>query len=195
MHFINRNIWLHWASLTVGPLLSIISLSSVPLIITKNKKLLIATCLLFLINGFSRHKIQWEIIIRKLENLAGSNYIEKFRGTYKRCSLNRENLNTIKQVENILNTKSKDKHILSTGGIIPRIITQGRKIYHLGGPSVKRNHYDILLLGLNNSENVFPMSQEKIKKIKKTCSKFAYKTYIDNDYYYLIEGDIPFSCL
>ena len=195
VHFINRNIWLHWASITIGPLLAIISLSSVPFIIAKNKKLLIWTCLFFLINGFSRHKIGWEIIIRTLEDIAGSNYIERLKGPYTRCSLTSENRNTIKQVKDILNTKAKDKYILSSGGIIPQIIARDRKIYHLGGYSRKRDHYDMLLLGLNNSENGYPMTKEKIKKIKKSCSKFARKIYLDNDYYYLIEGNISRSCL
>ena len=197
IHFIIRNIWHQYSAMTIGPLIAILALSSIPLIIVKNKKLLISICILFYLNGSSRHQIQWEVIVRTLDDFIGTNYIEKKEGRY--TARHRKIIN---QVETILDENARDKKILATGGIVPRIIAPNREIYHLGGhlstygSRIKiQSHYDILLLELNNSPATYPMLKELIDKIKKSCAKFASKTYMDNDFYYLIEGKIPWRCV
>ena len=200
VHFIGGKIWFQYSAITIGPLLSILSLTSIPLIIVKNKKLLIAVYILFYLNGASRHQIQWEVIARTIDDLIDTNYIESSNGRY--TSRHRK---LIKQVETLLNKHAQDKKILATGGVIPRIIAPGREIYHLGGyfrnekgQSKKRHlkifpYYDILLLGFNSYSH--PMIKKQINKIKKSCGRFASKTYVDNDFHYMIEGKIPWGCI
>ena len=53
LHFINGRLWHQYGSITLGPLLTIISLSSIPTIIINNKRILFFVCLLFLATDYT----------------------------------------------------------------------------------------------------------------------------------------------
>ncbi|MCY4524548.1 MAG: DUF2079 domain-containing protein [Halobacteriovoraceae bacterium] len=195
LHFIAGKFFFHYKALIVGPLLAILSLSSIPQIIVKNKKILFFVCVLFFANGFSTiYKHQLDIVVRTSEDFIGTNYMERWLGTYERCSLTKGNRKTTEKIQKILDQKAQGKKILSSGGIIPRIIVPGRRVYHLGGHSKVQPYYDFILLGVNDSEDGYPMTREEIIKIKSSCGKFARKIHMDNNYYYLASGRFPSTC-
>ena len=196
IHFISGELWFQYGPIILGPLLAIIALSSIPMLIINNKKILIFTCLLFFISGLSKNRMQSGIAIRVLEDLIGTNYVEQLAGPYKYCSLTTRHRQAIGEVQKALHQIPLDKKILATGRIIPRIISPGRLIYSLGGHSKIQPSYDILLFEENNSNSsMYPMSKEEIKKVKLSCGKFSNKIYIDNSFYYLAKGKFPFTCL
>ena len=196
VHFINGELWFQYSSIILGPLLAILSLSSVPRIILKNKKLLTFTCLLFFINGLNKHRAQWGITIRVLEDFTGTNYMEQLTGSYSRCSLTKENRQTMDKVQKILDQKSLDKKILATGGVIPHIISKGRLIYSLSKHSKIQPFYDILLFEVNKSKNfIYQIQEKRTTKIISYCEKYVQKVHMDNDLYYFVEGKFPSSCL
>ena len=196
LHFINGELWFQYAATTLGPLLAILALSSIPKKIVKNRKLLLITCFLFFINGLNKHRSQWGIIARVLGDLTGTHYMEKLLEPYEYCSLTKKHRHAIKEVQKFIEQQPVDKKILSTGGVIPRIISPKRLIYSLAGHSEPQPFYDIFLFEKNNSENyIYRMQRIRTIKIKASCEEFVRRVYIDNEFYYLAEGKFPSACL
>lgn len=186
IRFITGQFAFHYSAPVMGALLSVIALSELPLIFTsstgRRKWWLVIVTTLFMVSSLS--------IFTKCYKLVCKEEAQKCVISTTKRQATTQVLELVKK-ENITD---RNKTILSTGGIIPQLISPGRKIYHLGGVGSTLNEYDYLLIEKNNSGDIWPLNNADIEQILKHEKKCREKVIINNSYYYFAAGKFSKHC-
>ena len=179
IHFIINRFYFHHASKFSIVFIGLIAFSNIEYFL-KPKKLYIALCFLFFLNGLSMYtKVSKALMTHKI-------------GTCSRLD------NTVKDetkiIKKMLKDIDEDKIIFSTGGIIPQIIKPKMKIYHKMF-SKQKDVYDVLLLETSGATNTYPINLNDILKIKTNCKPFVDKILFSSENHFLALGKFPNSCI
>ncbi|MEI8347091.1 MAG: hypothetical protein WCG27_06470, partial [Pseudomonadota bacterium] len=179
-HFLFNYLYQHYSFSFLIILLTVIFLSNfIPQVMT-SRKLAFITLGIFILTSMS--------IYTKAVNFV-------FFDKNSKCIVDESKLDDTNAILAELNRPDSPQSIVSSGGVIPRIIYPGRKVYHLGGWSKAPETFDYLLLELNGSGDTFPLSPEQIKATKERCQQLARQVILDNQYYYFARGTFPANCL
>ena len=101
---------------------------------------------------------------------------------YHQCSMNSDKIKQNLEVKKKMTSITKDKTILSTGGIIPFILLPEMNIHHYRGYSAKKNNYDYIILERDHSA-------QDIESVFLRCRPLASEIYIENHQLFFAQGN------
>lgn len=136
--------------------------------------------LIFLATGTSRYE-------RAVKNLFGIKI--------KNCTISTEKLVSIKKIQDIIQPLKDDKTVLASGSIITLIVSPTNKVLQLENFTLPRKSYDYLVMEKNGSGNVAPVSPQTIDAIVTRCRPFMSKNLFEDEYFIVMKGPIPQSCV
>jgi hypothetical protein len=113
----------------------------------------------------------------------------------KKCVLTEEKLNLTKKLVDLTREIKPSEKIISTAGVIPRIMRPGMQIYQFVKYSKPQPSYQYILLEKNNSGDIHPLSNENVIEIEKRCHKHALHVLMENEYFYYAKGEFPLECI
>jgi hypothetical protein len=140
-------------------------------------------------------KVQSRIIIVLFILSSMGIYTSSFKALFingfseKKCVISESKLEDSRKIKEVILKASPLSKILSTGGVIPFIMTPNRNINQLSGFSKKYKSYDYILLELNRSGDIYPSSQEQVSNVLKKCRPMAKEIIIENKYYFFAKGE------
>lgn len=182
LHFLANKFSFQYGPTFAAPILGLIIFSDVLKTISKNKKLLSFVLILFLASSMGRYT---KAIKRLSMNEFGN------------CETSEKKRKSSAKIYKLLESVNKEDRLMTTPGIIPRILKPGFKIYH---PSRNYNilleeHFDYLLIERNETGGTLPLKKNDLEKIINQCKSFTESKLYFDYYYYFGKGNYPKSCL
>lgn len=92
---------------------------------------------------------------------------------------------------------SSTQKLISTGGVIPRIILElnkGTLLHHFHGFNPTEATYQFVLIEKNKTGDVAPLTNDQIPKLLELCQKEASDVIINDYFYYFAKGNFTPEC-
>ena len=111
------------------------------------------------------------------------------------CIMSKEKRNSIVNVRKVIDKIPDTKIILSSGSIIPQILTRTNTVVQIDNFSVPRPQYHIMALTKNRAGDPSPMTQEKLDEIYKRCLPVSSKVLYEDKYAIVMQGPFTQDCI
>lgn len=146
------------------------------------RKALAVSMILFVASAFSYYR---DIVKSLFLNIG-------FRCTYTKSK--HVNMNDLRSK---LKDVSPDDAIISTGGIIPQILTPEMNIYipKCFTSRRKTNNFDYLLFEINKSGDTYPLKTAVVHNIVEKCKSYASDIILENEDFVFMKGKFTRKCL
>jgi hypothetical protein len=92
------------------------------------------------------------------------------------------------------NKISTESLIVSTGGVIQRIMRPGLKVYAPNTMVKIPDLVDYLLFEKNSNGDTYPWNKEQVNKAIGNCRKLADEILVDDNFFFLIKGKFDRTC-
>ena len=156
IHVFSKSIGYHYSITIVAPLIFFL-MNNFNLNASDHKKSIIFCIILLFITSMGRHT---RAIARP------------FKSTESACTHDKTKELEITKLQKIIKGfDTKDKHILSTGGVLPRLITANANYYQTKSYSKKQNSYDLLILEQYGQSRLWKVSKSDLNKAWNICKK------------------------
>ncbi|MDB9787110.1 hypothetical protein OAB57_03315, partial [Bacteriovoracaceae bacterium] len=180
IRFLFNQFAFHYSACLLGAFFAVIVIDAPLEKIFSNKKTVIISLLLFVLSSSSIWNKQLKLL---------------FWNSSPKCTINQQKQIQTNEVLTIIDTKVGPKEtIIATGGIVPRLIVPGRKVYHLGSLGIKQSRYDYLLIERHNSGDIWPLTLKDTQIVEKDCLTSA-NTLYSSEYYLLLKDIETEHCL
>jgi len=134
----------------------------------------------FFATGIGRHT-------RSFKNL--------FTTNFKTCQHKNDKIESIKKAQAIIQPLDEKTIVLSSNGIIPRILSPSNTIFQMDTFTLPRNSYDYLVIEKNNFGDIYPTSQSELDALRLRCLPYASKVWMDNEHLTIMQGPFNQSCV
>jgi uncharacterized membrane protein len=179
MHFITGQFHFHYGPPFMAVLIGYLIYDENLWQVIKNKKLKYFIIFIFLITASSRY----------------TKFI-KFLATSKNnsCVVNDEKSESIQKLLLKTNLISNDEILLSTGGVIQRIMRPGLKVYPPNTMVKVPEVVNYLLFEKNSNGDTYPWNKEQVNRAIDNCRKVPGEIIFDDDYFFLMKGSFTKQC-
>lgn len=152
----------------------------------------------FLILGLLTTKVHYLIPIAFIATGVGRyTKVTKTVTRYKlsNCIMSSEKRKSIKAIQKITKELDPDLNIISSGSIIPQILTPRNKVIQFDNFTLPKDRYDIIIAEKNYAGDPAPMRQEQLDEIINRCKQVNHKTLYEDKYAILMRGEFSQDCI
>lgn len=180
MQFIANRFDFHYGATFVALFLPLFFENEIYTLADQKKKYAILFLALFIFNAGS-----------EMEKMIGQVFFHKNR----HCVISSQKDQSIQNLLEKTNLLTPQNHAVMSGGVFNRVLRPGLKMYQIGGYSAIPSTFDTLLLEIHPKEQSWPLSPEDIQKFYKNCSPFTQQVLLQDEFFYLAQGNYPITCL
>ncbi len=121
--------------------------------------------------------------------------LEFFSPKVNHCRYQGTKMYEVLEVGKIVSAVHSESAILASGGLVPVVIGPNRKVYQYGIWSKIQESYDFLVLGRNNTSDLYPFGAEYYEKVIASCRPLASEVLMDTKNVFLARGRFTEECL